>query len=83
MGCCMARNPSLLADGVTFLLAGRAAAQLMTKTPSGDAVATASPTVIEVHDAATNMHLWQAKANVAGGGAFVSDGNPRHPERGH
>ena len=78
----MARKLSLLAVGVTFLLAGRAAAQIMTKTPAGDAVATASKTVIEVHDAATNKLLWQAKTNVAGGTTFVSDGNPRHPERG-
>ncbi len=46
-------------------------------------MATASKTVVEVHDATTNKLLWQAKTpNVPGGATFVSDGNPRHPERG-
>jgi hypothetical protein len=62
----MARLHLLLAVavvGLTFLLTGRAVAEeaLVAKAPSGDRVASASKTVLEVRDAETKKLVWQAK----------------------
>ena len=77
--------PAVSAVGLAFLLTGRAAGQqpVVAKTPGSDRTATASKTVIEARDPATNMLVWQSKAAAVSVTTFVSDGNPRHAERGH